>query len=130
MRGRSIGGAADGIISEGALNRALAEADWLQQELDALAISKEEFYKYQNDFLAAHRDELAYKPRPSYQVDKKVQTILRLQKIQDVPIIHLRDRLYFVGIYKLPLTIRGDFLVVQVAPNHWERFADYIKKNE
>jgi len=42
----------------------------------------------------------------------------------------LRDRLYFVGIYKLPLTIRGDFLVVQTGQNHWERFADYIKKNE
>lgn len=32
--------------------------------------------------------------------------------------------------YKLVLHIKGDFLVVQLGHDKWERFSDYVKKNQ
>ena len=56
-------------------------------------------------------------------------TILKLLKIRDIPIFHMTGKLYFIGVYKLNLDIKGDFLVVQVGKDKFERFADYIKNN-
>lgn len=40
--------------------------------------------------------------------------ILKLKKIKDVPVIFLKDDLYFVGLYKVHLIIVGDYLYVKV----------------
>lgn len=62
-------------------------------------------------------------------MDRKISLILKILKINDIPIFHLSDKLYFVGLYKLNLELKGDFLLVRLGINQWERLADYIKEN-
>ena len=57
-------------------------------------------------------EDIKFKPRNNYQIDKKINMIIKLLKINDIPIYHLKDRLYFIGLYKLQMTLKGDFLLV------------------
>ena len=41
--------------------------------------------------------------------------ILKIKKIKDIPVIHLKDDLYFVGLYKVYLTIVGDYLYLKIS---------------
>ena len=43
--------------------------------------------------------------------------------------MHLRSTTYMVGLNKLNFSIKGDFLVVEVGNDQWERFASYITQN-
>ena len=74
-------------------------------------------------------EKLAFIARPRQLVDKKIKTILKLLKINDVPIVHLKDNLYFIGIYKMIVEMQGDFLMIKVGNKKYERFADYLKTN-
>ena len=62
-------------------------------------------------------------------LDKKIDKILKMLKIKDVPVICLRDGLYLIGTKKLQLVQKGDFLNVEVTPGKFERFTSYIRKN-
>lgn len=62
-------------------------------------------------------------------IDKKVEKILKMLKIKDIPIISIREGLYLIGTKKLQLIQKGDFLQVEVSPGKFERFSAYIKKN-
>ena len=75
-------------------------------------------------------EKLAFIARPRQLVDKKIKTILKLLKINDVPIVHLKDNLYFIGIYKMIVEMQGDFLMIKVGNKKYERFADYLKTNQ
>ena len=75
-------------------------------------------------------EKLAFIARPKQLVDKKIKTILKLLKINDVPIVHLKDNLYFIGIYKMIVEMQGDFLMIKVGNKKYERFADYLKTNQ
>ena len=55
--------------------------------------------------------------------------ILKLLKIKTIPVINLKDTLFFVGMYKVTIIMKGDFLMVRVGNKQFERFADYIKQN-
>lgn len=62
-------------------------------------------------------------------IDKKINVILKLLKIKNFPVLNLKDNLFFVGLYKVVLEMKGDFLMVKVGNKQFERFADYIKQN-
>lgn len=47
IRGQTRGSVNDDIISVGTLNRAIDNADWLQQQLYDLGMSQEEYNTYQ-----------------------------------------------------------------------------------
>ena len=51
-------------------------------------------------------------------------------QIKTIPIIHLKDNLYFIGIYKVLIEMKGDFLMVKVGNKIFERLADYLKQNK
>ena len=70
-----------------------------------------------------------FTPRENNQVDKKISIILKLLKIKTIPVLNLKDSLFFVGIYKVTILMKGDFLMVRVGNRQFERFADYIKQN-
>jgi hypothetical protein len=78
---------------------------------------------------AEAEDSLAFKPNPKEKVDKKIAKILKLLRVKDVPVMYLNSNLYLIGIYKLTVRFRGDFLVVQVKSSKWVRFSNYIKDN-
>ena len=44
----------------------------------------------------------------------KINSILKVMKIKNLPIFNIQNKLYFVGLYKLELDIIGDFLVVKI----------------
>lgn len=52
---------------------------------------------------------------------------MKLLRIKDIPVINLRDSLYFVGVYKVVIQLQGDFLMVKVGSKQFERLADYLK---
>lgn len=54
---------------------------------------------------------------------------MKILKIDDIPVIHLQESLYFIGIFKLHVVLKGDFLLVKIGSNNFERLADYIKEN-
>lgn len=72
---------------------------------------------------------LKFEPRPANVIDKKIKTILKLLKINDVPLVCLRDQLYFVGVFKVAVSIQGDFLMVKLGPGMFERLTDFLKHN-
>jgi|TARA_B110000285_G_C15000855_1_gene551359 hypothetical protein len=75
-------------------------------------------------------DKFKFKPRPGNSLDKKLNVICKLLKIKTIPIIHLKESLFFVGIYKVIIEMKGDFLMVKVGSKQFERFADYLKQNK
>lgn len=78
---------------------------------------------------AVAEDVLVFKPKPKDKLDRKISKIMKLMKINDVPIVQLKKELYFIGIYKLNVTIKGDYLMVQIRSDKWVRFSEYIKDN-
>jgi len=75
-------------------------------------------------------EQFKFKPRAGNSLDKKLNVICKLLKIKTIPIIHLKESLFFVGIYKVIIEMKGDFLMVKVGSKQFERFADYLKQNK
>lgn len=48
-------------------------------------------------------------------------------KIKDVPIVHIKDNLYLIGLYKVVVDLQADYLMVKVSQDHWQRFSEYLK---
>ena len=63
-------------------------------------------------------------------MDKKIAKILKLLKIKEIPVVPLSRNLFFVGLYKVTIEMRGDYLVVQVGAFKWDRFSEYLKQNK
>ena len=61
-------------------------------------------------------------------MDKKIAIILKIMKVNDVPVVNLKDDLFLIGLYKFNLELKGDFVSLQVG-SQYHRFADYIKEN-
>jgi|APSaa5957512535_1039671.scaffolds.fasta_scaffold34953_1 hypothetical protein len=59
-------------------------------------------------------DKFKFIPRPGNSIDKKLNVIVKLLKIKTIPIINLKENLFFVGIYKVLVEMKGDFLMVKV----------------
>ncbi len=68
-------------------------------------------------------------PRQNVSIDLKINSILKVMKIKNLPIFNIQNKLFFVGLYKLELDIIGDFLVVKIGKKDWQRFASYLKAN-
>ncbi len=60
-------------------------------------------------------------------MDLKLAKILKLLKISDIPIIPMDEGVYFVGIEKLTLKLRDDYLII--AGSKSERLAVFLKEN-
>jgi hypothetical protein len=60
-------------------------------------------------------------------LDLKLAKILKLLKINDIPIIPMDEGVYFVGIEKLTLKLRDDYLII--AGSKSERLAVFLKEN-
>jgi len=56
-----------------------------------MGITMEEFNKYKLDFLEHGNHLLKFKPREGNVIDKKINLILKLLKIDDIPLFHMRD---------------------------------------
>ena len=50
-------------------------------------------------------------------------------KIDDIPIVGLKHQLYFMGLYKVHIELKGDFLTVKVGQSSYERLPEYLKQN-
>lgn len=50
-------------------------------------------------------------------------------KVKDVPVIFLKDGLYYIGVYKVLVEMQCDYLVVKVGNAKFERFSEFIKAN-
>ena len=98
-----------------------------EYELKELGLSLYQFNKRKDELFTEALSELAFKPRPRNVIDKKIAFIMKHRKIKDIPIVHLKEDLYFVGLYKVHLKLMGDYLCIQVGTKQWERFAEYIK---
>ena len=46
-----------------------------------------------------------------------------------MPIVVLKDNLYFIGLYKMNVKMHADYLMVQIGQNKWERFSEYLRAN-
>ena len=96
-------------------------------ELQELGLTKQEFEETKAKMFEANADQFKFKPRSGNSLDKKLNVICKLLKIKTIPIIHLKESLFFVGIYKVIIEMKGDFLMVKVGSKQFERFADYLK---
>ena len=74
----------------GASNQ-IAGRERLAGEVSEMGITMEEFNKYKSDFLEHGRHLLTFKPREGNVIDKKINLILKLLKIDDIPLFHMRD---------------------------------------
>jgi hypothetical protein len=54
-----------------------------------MSISLESFEAAKNDLIFEAKLDFAFKPRPKNKLDKKIHLILKVLKIDDVPVIHL-----------------------------------------
>jgi len=70
---------------------------------------------------------LVFHPRSDNELDKKVAKILKLLKINDIPIVPMEEGAYFIGIEKLTLRLRDDYLII--AGSKSERLAVFLKEN-
>ena len=43
-------------------------------------------------------------------MDKKIAIILKIMKIDDVPVVNLKDDLFLIGLYKFNLELKGDYV--------------------
>jgi hypothetical protein len=68
----------------------------------------EQFNEIKDDLFL--KSDLKFQPKVGNKVDKKIDSILRIMKIQDLPILNLKDKLYLVGLYKFNLALKGDFV--------------------
>lgn len=62
---------------------------------------------------------IKFTPRQNVYIDMKINSILKVMRIKNLPIFNIQNKLYFVGLYKLELDIIGDFLVVKVGSKDW-----------
>jgi hypothetical protein len=86
-------------------------------ELEELGVSEAQYNKQKAELLVESKQQLKFVARESSVIDKKIMKILRMLKIEDVPVVPLKERLYFVGMHKVMLQMKGDFLMVQVGDN-------------
>lgn len=60
-------------------------------------------------------------------MDNKLAKILKLLKINDIPIMSIDEETYFIGIEKLTLRLRDDYLIIEGSKS--ERLAVFLKEN-
>lgn len=60
-------------------------------------------------------------------MDSKLAKILKLLKIDDIPIMPIDSDTYLIGIEKLTLKLRDDYLIIEGSKT--ERFAVFLKEN-
>ena len=60
-------------------------------------------------------------------MDSKLAKILKLLKIDDIPIMPIEEGTYFIGIEKLTLKLRDDYLIIVGSKS--ERLAVFLKEN-
>jgi hypothetical protein len=98
----------------------------LNHELHELGLNLKKFDKI-SDKLYNKKGDFVFKPRKNVLIDHKIKIILKALKITKVPVIHLYDILYFVGIYKLLIEFKNNFLMIKIG-DKYIRFAEYIAK--
>lgn len=81
----------------------------LQQELQNLNMNLTEFEQFRD--VLFDDPEIKFAPRLGNKLDSKISNILRIMK-SDVPVVHLKDNLYLVGLYKFNLTLKGDYVQI------------------
>jgi hypothetical protein len=54
---------------------------------------------------------------------------MKLLKINDIPVVFLRDGLYYIGVYKVQVEMQCDYLMVKVSETKFDRFSDFLKAN-
>ena len=57
---------------------------------------------------------MKFVPRHDSSLDKKIFKITKLLKMQDIPIVNLHQNLYFVGLYKVVVELKTDYVMVKV----------------
>ncbi len=70
---------------------------------------------------------MIFEPRADNKLDCKLAKILKLLKIDDIPIVSIQEQTYFIGIEKLTLTLRDDYLII--VGSKQERLAVFLKEN-
>ena len=85
-----------------------------EAELCHVGLTEKQFNVIKANLFKNCEEEIKFIPRSGHSIDKKVAKIIKLLKIKEVPIVCLSERLYFVGLYKVILEMRGDYLMVQV----------------
>lgn len=93
-------------------------------------MTREAFENHSARLFIEAKDELVFTPRPGRHLDKKIGKLIRLLKVTDIPVVGITDNVFLIGIYKLPIQQRGDYLQVQMSETKWERFSDYLKENK
>ena len=86
-----------------------------EMELKDLNLSLYQFNKRREELFKEALDDLKFQPQKNNVIDRKISMILKIKKIKDIPVIHLKDDLYFVGLYKVYLTIVGDYLYLKIS---------------
>ena len=72
---------------------------------------------------------MKFVPRDDSVLDKKIAKITKLLKMKDIPIVNLHQNLYFVGLYKVVIELKSEYVMVKIGSQKYERFADYLKEN-
>lgn len=98
-------------------------------ELQTLDLSQTAFDKIKKNLFADAEQEIKFVPRSGNRIDRKIGKIMKLMKVNDVPIVAIRDNLYFIGLYKVLVEMQADYLMVKVNENKFDRFSEYIKDN-
>lgn len=97
----------------------------LNHELHELGLSRSKFDRISNKLFNNY--DFEFEPRENNLADKKIKIILKALKISSIPVIHLHDILYFVGVYKVLIEFKNNFLMVKIGEKYL-RFAEYIGK--
>lgn len=82
----------------------------LEFELARVGISKDEFDFVSKKLFEEAKEQLQFQARPGIKIDQKVGKLVRLLKVNDIPVIGIADNVFLIGIYKLPIQQRGDYL--------------------
>ena len=73
-----------------------------------MGINRLDFFKKRDELF--EDCDLQFNPRQGSKIDKKIEIILKILKITDVPVVNLKDELYLIGLYKFNLELKGDFV--------------------
>ena len=92
-------------------------------------MTEDNFNKYKKKVFDEAIPSLKFKPRKDNYIDKKIAKIIKFVKIVDIPIVHVKESVYFVGLYKVRIEIKGDYLLVMVGQNNWERLSQFLKQS-
>lgn len=98
-------------------------------ELQSLGMTNAQFNEVKKELFLNAVDDIKFQIRPNSSIDKKISKIMKLLKINDIPVVFLRDGLYYIGVYKVQVEMQCDYLMVKVSETKFDRFSDFLKAN-